>query len=144
MKRDRGAAALEMTIVMTLLCTILTVTAPLAQLFEQRISLGRVAGTTARFATRATGTSRYGVSGHRPTYLEIFNKAVSDWNLEWAATPMNVVLSKDPSAARVGDLVEVTTSADIDLGLLGSFLSFVNITNGTSVTVTAKAVGRQE
>jgi Flp pilus assembly protein TadG len=144
MRRDRGAAALEMTFVVTLLCTILAVTAPLALLFEQRITLGRVAGSTARFATRATGTSRYGVAGHRPTLLEIANKAAADWHVEWAAIAINVSLSKDPSTAKVGELIEVTTSADVDLGPLGSLLSFVNITNSSTVTVTAKAVGRQE
>jgi Flp pilus assembly protein TadG len=144
MRRDRGAAALELTFVITLLCTILSVTAPLAQMFQQRITLGRVAGSTARFATRATGSSRYGVSSHRPTFIEIFNKAVTDWNMEWAAAPLDVTLSKDPSTARVGDLIEVTTSAKVDLGMLGTMLSWAGITNGSTVTVTAKAVGRQE
>ena len=144
MRRDRGAAALELTFVITLLCTILSVTAPLAEMFQQRIALGRVAGSTARFATRATGNGRYGVASHRPTFVEIYNKAVTDWHMEWAVAPLDVSLSKDPSLARAGDQIEVTTSARVDLGMLGTLLSWAGITNGSTVTVTAKAVGRQE
>jgi Flp pilus assembly protein TadG len=146
MRRDRGSAALEMALVLTLLCTILTVTAPLAEVFQQKIALERVAGSTARFATRASGSSgRYGVAARRPTMLEVFNRAVTDWTMVWNFfSPIDVVLSKPPSAAVPGEVIEVTVSSDVDLGLLGAILDFVNITDGTTVTVTAKAVGRQE
>jgi Flp pilus assembly protein TadG len=152
MRRDRGAAALEMALVLGLLCTTLTITAPLAQVFQRKIVLERVAGSTARFATRVAGNSgRYGVAGRRPTFFEVIDKAAAEWNevaeawnAEGATAPINVLLSKDPATAHAGELIEVTASTDVDLGLLGSVLSFAGITDGTTVTVTAKAVGRQE
>jgi hypothetical protein len=143
MKRDRGAAALEMALVLTLLCTILTLTAPLAKVFQQKIALERVAGAAARFATAVAAHPRYGVLGREPTTTEVVNKATADWAVDWP-TPITVILSKSPTLARAGDQIEVTVSTTVDLGLLGSILSFANVTNGTSVTVTAKAVGRQE
>ena len=145
MRSDRGAAALEMALVLTLLCTLLTLTAPLAEVFQQRIALERVAGAAARFATAVAAHPRYGVLGREPTITEVVNKATADWAvIDGATAPITVTLSKSPTVARVGDQVEVTVSTNVNLGLLGSILSFANVTNGTSVTVTAKAVGRQE
>jgi Flp pilus assembly protein TadG len=144
MKRDRGSAAIEMALVLTLLCTTLTLTAPLAEVFQQKIALERVAGAAARFATAVAEKPRYGVAGRRPTILEVTNKAATDWAVDFATVPLTVVLSKSPTVAHAGDQVEVTVSTNVDLGLLGSILSFANVANGTSVTVTAKAVGRQE
>ena len=144
MKGDRGSAAIEMALVLTLLCTILTLTAPLAQVFQRKIALERVAGAAARFATAVAEKPRFGVAGRRPTITEVTNKAAGDWAVDGATAPLTVILSKSPTVAHAGDQVQVTVTTTVDLGLLGSILSFANVTNGTSVTVTANAVGRQE
>ena len=144
MKSDRGAAALEMALVLTLLITLLTLTAPLAQVLLRKIALERVAGASARFATAVGVKPRYGVAGRRPTIGEVVAKATADWGVGALTAPITVLLSKSPAVAHAGDQVEVTVSTTVDLGLLGDLLRFANITSGTSVTMTAKAVGRQE
>jgi Flp pilus assembly protein TadG len=145
MNRDRGAAALEMALVVTLITTLVALTAPLAVLFQQKIALERVAGAGARYATEVQSNARYGVAGRRPTFLEVANQATVDWTLVRAApTPLNLTLSKDPTTAKAGDQIEVTATTTVDLGPFGSVLQMVGLTGSSTVTVTAKAVGRQE
>lgn len=145
MSSDRGAAALELGIVLTVLLAIMSLTAPLAELMQRKISLERVAGSTARFATAYVANVRYGIAGQRPTVSEVVAKAQEDWAaVESPLSPLTVSVSGNPSTARPGDQVEVTVSNTVDLGPFGILLKFVNIADDTTVTVTAKAVGRQE
>ena len=145
MNDDRGAAALEMALVLALITTLVALSAPLAVLFQQKIALERVAGAVARFATEVQANTRFGVAGRRPTLLEVVNQATADWSVVRASvTPVNVVLSKDPATAKAGDQIDVTATTTVDLGPFGSVLKFVGLTGSSTVTVTAKAVGRQE
>jgi Flp pilus assembly protein TadG len=145
MRSDRGAAALEMALLVTMLTLLVTLTAPLAVLFQQKIALQRVAGSTARFATEVSSNTRYGVAGRRPSYSEVQAQASADWNLVRAApTTITLVLSEDPATAKAGDQIEVTASTTVDLGPFGSVLTLAGLAGNSTVTVTAKAVGRQE
>jgi Flp pilus assembly protein TadG len=145
MKGDRGAAALEMALVLTLITALVALTAPLAVLFQQKIGLERVAGAVARFATEVQANTRYGVAWRRPTLFEVTNQATTYWNLVRAAPmPVTLTLSKDPTTAKAGDQIEVTATTTVDLGPFGSVLKLVGLASNTTVTVTAEAVGRQE
>ena len=145
MRSDRGAAALEMALLVTMLALLVTLTAPLAVLFQQKIALERVAGAVARYATQVTANIRYGVAGRRPSYSEVVAEASADWSLVRAApTPITVTLSKDPATAKAGDQIDVTASTTVDLGPFGSVLKLAGLAGNSTVTVTVKAVGRQE
>lgn len=58
MRGDRGAAAVEFALVLTMLMALLALVAPLAVLFYSRIQLGQAAGEVARFATSRSDVGR--------------------------------------------------------------------------------------
>jgi Flp pilus assembly protein TadG len=143
---ERGAAALEMALVLTVLLAVIALVAPLGEIFQQRIRLERVAGSTARFATTVPDRARYGSVARRPTTAEVVAEAQRAWNATGSGPAMAITttVSKSPATAKPGDQIDVTVGTTVNLGPFGSVLSFVGLADGTTVTVTAEAVGRQE
>ena len=58
MRTDRGAAAVELALILTLLFALLSLVAPLALLFAARVSLGQAAGDVVRFASSRSDVVR--------------------------------------------------------------------------------------
>ena len=141
---ERGAAAVEMAIVLVCLLGLLSLTAPLGLTLRERLRLERLAGQTVRFATAAPDRLRYGSTQRRPTTAEVEAEGRRAWAAE-GSDPANltVSVSRSPSSARPGDLIEVSIGTTVDLGPFGGILRLLG--NATStVTMTAQAVGRQE
>jgi Flp pilus assembly protein TadG len=141
---DRGAAAVELAVVLVCLLVMMLFTAPLALAMRERLRLERVAGGSVRFATAVPDRLRYGSAQRRPTTAEVVAEARRAWAAE-GSDPSNltVSVSRSPSSARPGDLIEVSIATTVDLGPFGSILALVGNPT-TTVNMTARAVGRQE
>ena len=140
---DRGAAAVELGMLVGLMVMVAVFLYPIGQAFYEKIRLGRASGDAIRFATAAPNRPAYGSTGRRPTTDEIKAEAVRAYaaaggkNLTTA--DVQVIGSRRP-----GDTVTVRITKTVDFGPLGTFLSAVHVTNSQDITVTVDASGREE
>lgn len=140
--RDRGAAVVEMALILVVLWGVLALVFPLGQAFIVKMRLGRVAGTAARFGSAAPNTPSYGSTGRRPTVDEIV-QAADDAYAGDGGNPADLRVQVTPGS-KPGDTVLVTVTRDVDLGPLGSFLEAVNVIASHTITVSATASDREE
>jgi Flp pilus assembly protein TadG len=142
LRRDRGAAALELALLLPVLFAVLALTFPLGQAFIEKMRVGRAAGTAERFASAAPNTPAYGASGRRPSAGEVV-KAANDAYVGdgGSLTGFNVQVSP---GTRPGDVVAVHAEKQVDLGPLGSFLEVIKVIPSHTITVSATATGREE
>jgi Flp pilus assembly protein TadG len=140
---ERGAAAVELGMLLALMVLIAAFIYPLGQAFYEKIRLGRAGGDAIRFATAAPNTPAYGSTGRRPTVAEIQAEAVRAYTEAGGSgvTTSDVTVT---GTRRPGDTVTVQITKTVDLGPLGSLLSAMHVTDSQSVTVTVNASGREE
>lgn len=140
---DAGAAAVELGVLLGLMMVVALFLMPIGQALVEKMRLGRASGDAIRFATAAPNTAAYGSSGRRPTDLEIKTEAVRAYQAAGGSgiTTADVDVT---TGARPGSTVTVSIHKSVDLGVVGSVLSALNVTSSQSVTVTVNATGREE
>jgi Flp pilus assembly protein TadG len=140
---ERGAAAAELGVLLTLMVLVAAFLFPIGQAFYEKIRIGRASGDAIRFATATPNTPAYGSSGRRPSVVDIKAEAIR----AYAAAGGTGVTAADVQVVgtrRPGDTVTVRITKTVDLGPLGSFLSAVHVTNSRVITITVDASGREE
>lgn len=139
---DRGAAAVELGVLLSLMLVVGSFIYPIGVLFYDKMRLGRAAGDAIRFATATPNTPAYGSSGRRPSTSDIQAEAVRAYQAAGGsgltAGQISVTGNRVP-----GQTVSIQLSKDIDLGPLGSALSVLHI-HPASYTVSVRASGREE
>jgi Flp pilus assembly protein TadG len=140
---DRGAAAVELGVLLGLMVLVAAVMYPIGQAFYEKMRIGRASGDAIRFATAAPNSPAYGSTGRRPTVDEIKAEAIRAYTAAGGSgvTPADVQVT---GTRRPGDTVTVRITKTVDLGPLGSVLSAVHVTNSRVITVTVDASGREE
>ena len=138
--RDRGAAAVELGMLLGLMVMVAAFLYPLGHAFYDKIRIGRATGDAIRFATAAPNHPAYGSSGRRPTVDEIKAEAVRAAGGAGITTADVQVIG----TRRPGDTVTVRITKHVDVGPFGAFLSAVHVTDSRVITVTAAASGREE
>ena len=142
-RRDRGAAAVELGMLLAVMAIIAAFLFPLGQAFVDKIRLGRATGDALRFATAAPNTPAYGSSTRRPSVAEVKSEAVRAYRAEGGSgvttNDVDVTTAADP-----GGTVVVRITKTVDLGPLGSFLSAIHVTSSQSITLAVDATGREE
>jgi Flp pilus assembly protein TadG len=142
-ERDRGAAAVELGVLLGVMLMIAVFLFPLGQAFVEKIRLGRASGDALRFATAAPNTPAYGSSGRRPTADDVKAEAVRAYQAQ-GGTGITTNDVDVTTAANAGGTVVVRVTKNVDLGPLGSFLNAVHLTSSQSITLTVNATGREE
>jgi Flp pilus assembly protein TadG len=147
MRRERGAAAVEMAIFMLVLMALLAIVWPLIGAVTEQVKLGRSAGAAAAFATSVPDQRRRSCTGE-----QLAKRSPSAENVEAEARcarfgvadgglgDMDVTVSPDPSAASTlpGTEVRVTLERTVSLGPIGVFF------DRPDVTLHATVVGVKE
>jgi Flp pilus assembly protein TadG len=137
MRRERGAAAVEMALFILLLTALLAIVWPAVGAMIEQVKLGRSAGTAAAFATSVPDQKRRACGG-----AQLLKRSPSAEDVEAEArcarfgTPdggvgdMVVTVSPDPASAttRPGDKVSVTVERTISLGPLGALFDRPDVT----------------
>jgi Flp pilus assembly protein TadG len=140
---DRGAAAVELGMVLTVMVLVAVVVYPLGRAFYEKIRIGRATGDAIRFATAAPNRPAYGSSGRRPTVDEIKAEAVRAY-VAAGGTGITTADVQVSGTRRPGDTVTVRITKRVTFGPLGSFLSAVHVTNSRFITIAVDASGREE
>jgi hypothetical protein len=148
MRDDRGAAALELALFMTLIFAVLALIAPLGHLLREQHRLQHAAADTARFASAAPNTPSVGSTSRRPSLQEIraeARRALRDAGTEAPAgwENQNVVVNPEPPVLPQEELT-VTLSEDVDLGIFGGILRTTGLVPGGTVHITAHATAVEE
>lgn len=140
---DRGAAAVELGVLLTVMFLVAALIYPLGLAFYEKIRLGRASGDAIRFATATPNTPAYGSSGRRPSTSDIEAEAIRAYTAAGGSglTASDVVVT---GTRRPGDTVRIQMKKDVDLGPLGSVLSALNVTSSQRITVSVNATGREE
>ena len=142
-RNERGAAAVELGVLLALMVLIAAFIYPLGQAYYEKIRLGRAGGDALRFATAAPNTPAYGSSARRPSVDDIKNEAVRAYEAAGGSgittDDVEVVGTRNP-----GDTVTVRITKTVELGPLGSVLTALNVTNSQRITVSVNASGREE
>jgi Flp pilus assembly protein TadG len=169
---DRGVAALELTLFLTLLMGILALLAPLGNALLSKVRLERAAGQAARFATQYTGHNDPGAANSQPSGKEICTEArqtATDAGLASSVTeaadtnsthyvgctvtltpasgaaPSTITLtdtSTTPTRAS-GDTVTVTLTFTQNLAAFGGILSAAGL-GSSNIDLSATSLARQE
>ena len=112
---ERGAAAVELALVLPVLALVAMATAPLVRLYADHAQVVALAQHGARYATRADRDPERGdVARYRPTADEV-RASVADA----AEIPVTVTVTPSPDDALPGDSVTVIVVADRPIGPLG-------------------------
>jgi hypothetical protein len=142
-KGDRGVAAVEMALVLTLFSALLALVAPLTVLFYERVQLGQAAGELARFVTSRSDVPRHagGVvipRGLLPTQAAL-DAELPRFSVDGPATFSRSADADCPSGWRRQVLVSTT----VQLGPAGAV--FAGLTGSdTTKTLTATASSCEE
>jgi Flp pilus assembly protein TadG len=145
-REQHGAAAVEMAIFLSLLVGLLAVVGPLIFAIQEQVYLGRAAGSAARFASATPDRKRLDCDGNpmasdrRPSAAQVRREAEC---VRFGSSPVpasfSVTVTPDPSTAAPGDLITVTVSDTVDLGLLGALFG-----GPQGVTLSATSIGIEE
>ncbi len=141
---QRGAAALEMGLMLGLLCLVMLLLAPLPYAMLAKIKLERAAGQAARFATQTPDRARPGLPAgqRRPNATEVALEAVGSYRGPGTPTAVSVVTA-DATCPR-NKAATVTMQTSVDLGPFAGFYQLVGITPTSSMTLSASATNCQE
>lgn len=145
LRRDqRGAAALELGLMLGVLCLVMLLLAPLPYAMLAKIKLERAAGQAARFASQTPDRSRPGLPAgqRRPTSAEVALEAVGSYNGPGTPTAVSVVTT-NPACPR-NKAATVTMQTSVDLGPFAGFYKIVGITPTSSMTLSASSTNCQE
>ena len=141
-RRDHGAAAIELALLLPVLFAVLALTFPLGQAFIEKMRVGRAAGTAERFASATPNSPAYGASARRPSTDDVVAAANDAYTGDGGSlSGFSVQVSP---GSRPGDVVTVHTEKKVDLGPLGSFLEAIKVIPSHTITVSATATGREE
>lgn len=137
MRKERGAAAVEMALFVLVLTVLLAIVWPLVGAMIEQVKLGRSAGAAAAFATSVPDQKRRACNG---TQLQKRSPSTEDVEAEARCArfgapdggvgDMVVTVSPDPASATTlpGDEVRVTVERAISLGPLGAFFDRPDVT----------------
>ena len=142
LRRDSGAAAVELALILPVLFAVLALTFPLGQAFIEKMRVGRAVGTAERFASAAPDSPAYGSSARRPTAADVANAADQAYVGDGGSLS-GFTVTVTPGT-RPGDEVVVHAEKSVDLGPLGSFLEAIKVIPSHTITVSATASGREE
>ena len=140
---DRGAAAVELGMLLSLMVLVAAFLFPIGQAFYEKIRIGRASGDAVRFATAAPNSPATGSSGRRPTVAEIQAEAIRAYTAA-GGTGITAADVQVIGTRRPGDTVTVRITKTVDFGPLGTFLSAVHVTQSREMTITVNASGREE
>ena len=151
-RREDGAAAMELGIVLPLLLVLMAFVAPLVKFGYDYMVIQRAAAHGVRFASRADVNVRYAEDGvtltRRPTPSEVA-KFVGD-SSDGMIDPGQVAVFPNPSSALPGERIEVTVDHTISYGPLAEIANEIKKTffGGsafpTESPVKVSAWGREE
>jgi hypothetical protein len=121
MRDERGVAAVELALFMSLLVGFVALTGPLVIAFKDQLELGRAAGRTLRFATAVPDQRRFDCSGaplggRRPTAIQVVREA------RCQIDGIDAMVSPAPRGSLAGTEITVTLQKSVSLGIVGSFL----------------------
>ncbi len=151
-RREEGAAAVELGIILPILLVLLAFVAPLIKFGYDYMILQRAASHGVRFASRADANVRYaeddGALTRRPTQTEVANfvRDSSDGKVD----PLQVEVVPSPRSALPGEPITVTVGHTISYGPLAEIANAVKaaLFGGspfpTSTPITVSARGREE
>jgi Flp pilus assembly protein TadG len=151
-RRERGAAALELTLFMVLLFALIALMAPLGLALLTKNRLERAAGSATRFATQVPDHRRPGTDVRKPTPDEICNDAIVNFrNAGGSATATvgctvtvnNVQVTGADNARRPGADVAVHLTVTADLGAFGGILSAAGL-GSQNIDLSATSLAHQE
>lgn len=152
-RREEGAAALELGIILPLLLVFLAFVSPLIKFGYEYMVLQRAAAHGVRFATRADVNPRLGPDGtltRRPNGTEVA-QFVSDSSNGRVDAARVTIDPPNPALALPGEQVTVSLDYDVSYGPLAEIVNAVRTTffgggaslpSSTEVTVSAR--GREE
>ncbi len=152
-RRDEGAAAVELSIVLPILMVFLAFVAPIIKFGYEYMVIQRAAAHGVRYASRTDPNARYAEDGvtltRRPSSGEV-RQFVSD-SSDGTIDPAAVEVNPSPMFAVPGELVTVTIAHEMDYGPLADIANAVKgaffgggafLPSSTTVTVSAR--GREE
>jgi Flp pilus assembly protein TadG len=142
---ERGAAAVELALLIVPLLGLLLLAAALPFVMLDRVRLERAVGQAARFATMQPDRGRPGVEvgERRPTDAEVAAEVERAYT--GTGTVQSVRVTTEPAARcarRVATSVEVTT--EVDLGPFGFVYRALRLAPRGSMALTASANNCQE
>ena len=140
---ERGAAAVELGMLIGLMTLVAVLLYPVGQAFYEKIRIGRAGGDAIRFATAAPNSPAYGSTGRRPTTDEIKAEAIRAYTAA-GGSGLTTADVQVVGTRRPGDTVTVRITKSVDLGPLGAFLSAVHATHSQVITIAVDASGREE
>ena len=143
--RERGAASVELALLILPLLGVLLLAVPLPFAMLDRIRLERAAGQAARFATMEPDRAHPGVAaGHRrPTEAEIIDEARRAYS--GVGSVPDVTVTVEPAGRcplRRATSVELTTQ--VDLGPFAFAYQALHLAPQGAVSLTATATNCQE
>ncbi len=139
---DRGAAAVEFALLLSVMLAVFALLVPLGELFVQKMWVGRAAAVGERFATADPSSPDYGATTSYPTLSQVQQAALDAYQAAGGSATgfsTTATLSSVP-----GSTVTVTATKAVDMGVLAPLLELLQITNVSTVTVSATASGREE
>jgi Flp pilus assembly protein TadG len=158
---DRGIAALELGIFLSLLMLLAFGALPLYALLRSYQRVSKASTATLRYATAVDSNAHRtgGVLTRKPSYDEVAafaHDAANDPSLEVAVTVCQggtcaAATGASPIPASAGDTVTVTIRQHVDMSVLGSVANAIASLSGAGkvfpdndVTVTSTATAREE
>ena len=141
-RADRGAAAVELALLVPVLLALFAFVAPMGYLMFERVQLGRTAGDAIRFATsrpdaaRSTGSTAV-AAGALPSAGAVAEEAVRAHRGQRPVTTSMTRATDGSCPSRFRRTVTVTTTVD-----LGPFLG--SVLSDTTKTLTATATSCEE
>lgn len=151
-RREEGAAALELAIILPILLVLLAFVAPLVKFGYDYMVLQRAAAHGVRYASRADINPQVrsdGTLGRRPLPGEVKTFVSDSSNGKVAATAVSV--DPNPALALPGEQITVTVAYPMSYGPLAEIANAVKATffgGGaflpSSTTVNVSARGREE
>lgn len=143
MSGDRGAAAIEMALVVTVLTGLLALVAPLSVLFYERVQLGQAAGELVRFASSRSDVARQAGSVTVERGLLPDQDALDAEALRFSLDePITLTRTSDTDCPS-GWRRQVALTTTVDLGPAGA--AFAGLTGADTIkTLTASATSCEE
>lgn len=140
-----GVAAVELALLLVLLCGVLLLLLPLPYAMLTRVKLERATGRATRFATQTPDRARPGLPLYqrRPTSTEVQQEAIAAYTGPGTLSTPTVTTASAAGCPREV-ATTVTMQAVVDLGPFAGFYKVVGLLPGGTITMSASSVNCQE